>query len=49
MFNISLTNFHVVHIDPQSHKAYAWVTPKEAFEKDLIPDLDTCIKLYYKD
>jgi 8-oxo-dGTP pyrophosphatase MutT (NUDIX family) len=37
-----------VLINNQEHKAYKWVTPSEALKMDLIEDLDSCIKMYYK-
>ena len=38
-----------VTLSRSEHKAYAWVSPIEALDFDLIPDEDHCIKyLYFK-
>ena len=34
-------------INPNEHKEYIRITPSQAINKSLVPDLDTCIKLYY--
>jgi 8-oxo-dGTP pyrophosphatase MutT (NUDIX family) len=32
----------------KEHKNHAWVTPQTALKMDLIQDLATCIKMFYK-
>lgn len=34
-------------LDTSAHKEYAWKTPEEALQMNLIPDEDKCIKLFY--
>lgn len=33
-----------VRIDPREHTAFAWVTPQEAHQIVLVPDLDACLR-----
>ena len=47
IFHLSLTSVPAITINHKEHKAYSWVTPREALLMDLIPDEDACIKLYY--
>lgn len=37
-----------VVINPEEHTAYEWVSPTKAFQKDLIQDLDVCIRRSYE-
>ena len=37
-----------VVIDMKDHKAYCWITPRDALCLPLIEDEDVCIKLFYK-
>ncbi|MFZ2205034.1 MAG: NUDIX hydrolase [Minisyncoccia bacterium] len=46
-FYFPLTGNYEVKIESKAHKAFEWMTPEDALNKDLIPDLDNCIKLYY--
>lgn len=48
IFHTHLDDVFETQIDSQSHKAFDWVTPKEALSMDLITDLDQCIKLFYR-
>ncbi len=34
-------------INSEEHKEFIWRTPQDALNEDLIPELDTCIKLFY--
>ena len=36
-----------VRIDPEEHKAFAWKSPNEALQMNLIEDEDGCIRLFY--
>lgn len=36
-----------IHISPNEHQGYMWVTPEEALKMDLIHDLDECIATYF--
>jgi 8-oxo-dGTP pyrophosphatase MutT (NUDIX family) len=36
-----------ININPGEHKNYQWVTPTQALQGVLIPDLDACIRLFY--
>ncbi|MBI3413403.1 MAG: NUDIX hydrolase [Candidatus Aenigmarchaeota archaeon] len=48
MFHANLENRSEIHLNPAEHKSFIWVTPSGAIKLKLIPDLDTCIKLFYK-
>jgi 8-oxo-dGTP pyrophosphatase MutT (NUDIX family) len=48
VFSCSLDNVPEISHNPDEHKDYKWVTPKEALSMDLIQDEDFCIKNYYK-
>ena len=48
IYFLRLTSSHDVIIDPKAHKDFQWVSPQEALDKTLIPDLGACIKLHYK-
>lgn len=48
MFHTHLENRTEVKINPDEHKDFIWVSPTGALEMNLVPDLDECIKLYYK-
>ena len=36
-----------VIINPEEHKSFLWMKPKDALALDLIPGLGECINLYY--
>ena len=36
-----------IMIDPNEHKGFCWVTPKEALGMPIIEDLDACIRIVY--
>ena len=38
-----------VELNSREHKAFQWVLPHSALGENLIPDLDTCIKLFYNE
>jgi len=48
IFHLSSAEEIFVNIDPSAHKKFAWVTPREALEMELIQDEDACINLCYK-
>lgn len=37
-----------IKINPEEHKNFIWRNPHEALKENLIQDLDTCIKMFYK-
>lgn len=37
-----------IRINWEEHKEYIWRTPREALEENLIQELDTCIRMFYK-
>jgi 8-oxo-dGTP pyrophosphatase MutT (NUDIX family) len=47
IYHLSLDENHSVKIDSVAHKEFSWVVPKEAMKMHLVPDLDTCIRLFY--
>ncbi len=47
-YSVSLSEPHTVVVEQSAHKAFDWVTPEQALEKNLITDEDVCIKLHYK-
>jgi len=46
MFSITLESLPDVQFNPVEHQGYAWVTPADALEFDLIHDLEEAIQLY---
>lgn len=38
-----------IRLNPEEHKAIAWVTPQKALTMNLIPDEDVCVKLFFKE
>lgn len=49
MFRALLTKRPIPHLKIDEHIAYEWKNPKDALKMDLIPNMDTCIQLVYKD
>ena len=47
MFELHLSFKPEVKIDLSAHKDFKWVTPQDALQMNLMPDLDACIKLHY--
>lgn len=48
IFHAQLTDQNKVQINPLEHKNYKWISPQNALKIPLVPDLDACIKLFYK-
>lgn len=48
MFRTELESPSEISINPEEHKAFRWVTPKDALAMELIRDLDACIRMYYR-
>lgn len=48
MFSAPLDPTTPIIINPEEHTQYLRATPTEALTLNLIPDEDTCIKLFYK-
>lgn len=48
IFHTDLTKDPEITLNPKEHKAFTWVTPKNALKMKLIRDLDGCIKLFFK-
>lgn len=47
MYYLNIKDDFDVKIEINEHKDFTWVTPRAALEKNLIRDLDACIRLYY--
>ena len=47
IFSLSIKDDYSVKIDSKGHKNFEWVTPRKALDKNLIHELDLCIKLNY--
>jgi 8-oxo-dGTP pyrophosphatase MutT (NUDIX family) len=47
MFHYIVADDTDIIIEPSEHKAYRWVTPREALQLPLIEDEDACIELFY--
>lgn len=51
VYHIFHTTFEIqpeIVINKKEHKAFRWITPKNALKMNLIEDLESCIKLFYK-
>ncbi len=48
MYHAKLEEQPQVKINLEEHKSFVWKNPSEALEEELIQDLDTCIKMFYK-
>jgi len=48
IFYLPVTEKPFIQINPKEHKDFNWHKPTEALKLSLIPDLDSCIKLFYK-
>lgn len=48
IFHLPLKKKPDVVICDAEHKAYNWLKPREALGVELIQDLDSCIKLFYR-
>ena len=48
IYHLPLSQKRAIMIASSEHKGYEWAVPAEALQKNLIRDLDTCIKLFYK-
>lgn len=49
MFKKTFKEKPQVTINPEEHKEYKRIHPKKALEKNLIQDLDECIRIVYKE
>mgnify|MGYP000971770954 CR=1 FL=1 len=47
IYRLTLAESFDMKIEHDAHKGFDWVTPDEALEKKLIPDMDACIRLQY--
>ena len=47
MFRLKFLEKPLITVNFKDHKRYAWVSPKEALDMNLIQDEDACIKLVY--
>ena len=48
IYHIKLDQRQKVIINHKEHKDFKWISPENALNIPLIQDLDTCIKLFYK-
>lgn len=48
MFAAELDQEPLVTINPAEHKEFQWISPEDALQINLMPDLDHCIKFYYQ-
>lgn len=48
VFHVSLSKKPLIRINPPEHKQFGWFSAQQALGKNLIPDLDTCIKRHYE-
>ncbi len=48
MFDLQILKREKVILNPDEHKDHRWMTPRKALDMPLIPDLDECIRLFYK-
>ena len=47
MFGHNLKDMPIIHLRPAEHSDYRWVKPVDAFDLDLVDDLDECIRMVY--
>jgi len=47
IYHLMLSRKVDIKINPGEHKNYQWVTPTQALQEVLIPDLDACLRLFY--
>lgn len=47
IFTAHLQEQPEISLHPEEHKQFLWVTPLDALQLPLIPDMDTCIKTFY--
>jgi len=48
MSRVVLAYLPEITLDENEHDEYAWVTPKESLKLNLVPDMDNCVKVFYK-
>ena len=48
IFSVNTVGKKIVKINPKEHKGFRWVTPENALNLPLVPDLDDCIKLFFE-
>jgi 8-oxo-dGTP pyrophosphatase MutT (NUDIX family) len=48
IFDLQLPRRRKIILNPDEHKDYLWTSPRKALTMPLIPDLDECIRLFYK-
>ena len=48
IFHFDLPKQIDVRINPEEHKEFKWIEPREALALDLIPGLDQCIRIFYR-
>lgn len=49
MFWASYNGSRGITINPEEHKGFTWVTPKDALKMALMDDEDICVKMIYPD
>ncbi len=47
IFSLSLPETPLISLKEDEHTQFQWVSPQEALSLPLIPDEDTCIKMFY--
>ena len=47
IFHLALSDKPNIILNLKEHKDFIWVTPNQALEMNLIPDEDSCIKLFF--
>jgi len=48
IFSTELLEQPKIILNATEHQDYRWVTPEESLELPLIPDMDECIRLFYR-
>lgn len=48
IFSTLLDEQPIVTINRKEHKEHRWMTPEDALKIQLVPDMDACIKEFYK-
>ncbi len=48
MSNFKIFKVPNIILDTKEHSDFCWVTPNQALKLHLIPDMDSCIKVFYK-